>query len=73
MLAMEAPMTREERLEEALQDIMQLCTAYPLMQSKSPTGAELAKCRPMRSRPTSDKSIRNVTVVGVRRQYSKTR
>jgi hypothetical protein len=40
MLAMEAPMTREERLEEALQDIMQLCTAYPLMQSKSPTGAE---------------------------------
>ena len=35
MLAMEAPMTREERLEEALQDIMQLCTAYPLMQSKA--------------------------------------
>jgi hypothetical protein len=29
MLAMEAPMTREERLEEALQDIMQVCTAYP--------------------------------------------
>ena len=39
-------MTREERLEEALQDIMQLCTAYPFDAVQEPDWSRIGEMPP---------------------------